>query len=100
MVATAIALMNNNSVFLIVIYAWTLLGISFAPLIIILSMDKKITVKTYVIGLIFGIVSFVLINYYGVNEFIYAGFIPFCLNFSYVYLRSQKNKPYLLSKKE
>ena len=99
-VATAIALMNNNSVFLIVIYAWTLLGISFAPLIIILSMDKKITVKTYVIGLIFGIVSFVLINYYGVNEFIYAGFIPFCLNFSYVYLRSQKNKPYLLSKKE
>ena len=47
LISTTIALLNNNSVFLIVIYAWTLLGISFAPLIIILSMDKTITVKTY-----------------------------------------------------
>jgi len=55
-------------------------------------MGKKITVKTYVIGLIIGIVSFLIINHYDINKFIYGGFIPFCLNFSYVYLKSQKNK--------
>ena len=89
LISTTIALLNINSVFLIFIYAWTLLGISFAPLIIILSMDKTITVKTYLIGLIIGIVSFFIINYYGVNKFIYSGFIPFCLNLSYVYLKRQ-----------
>ncbi len=26
---------------------------------------------------------------YDINKFIYAGFIPFCLNFSYVYLKRQ-----------
>ena len=89
LVSTAIALMNNNSVFLIVIYAWTLLGISFAPLIIILSMGKKITTKTYIIGLIIGIVSFFVINYFGINNYIYAGFIPFCLNYCFIYLRRE-----------
>tara|TARA_B110000967_G_C18829223_1_gene533111 strand:- start:644 stop:1522 length:879 start_codon:yes stop_codon:yes gene_type:complete len=89
LVSTAIALMNNNSVFLIVIYAWTLLGISFAPLIIILSMGKKITAKTYIIGLIIGIVSFFVINYFGINNYIYAGFIPFCLNYCFIYLRRE-----------
>jgi SSS family transporter len=88
--STAIALMNSSSVFLVVIYAWTLLGISFAPLIIILSIGGEITIKTYMIGLIIGVVSFLLINHYDINKFIYAGFIPFCLNFSYVYLSQKK----------
>ena len=87
LLSATIALLNNNSVFLIVIYAWTLLGISFAPLIIILSMGKMITEKTYLIGLLIGVVSFFVINHYGINKFIYAGFIPFCLNLSYVYLQ-------------
>jgi sodium/proline symporter len=89
LIATTIALLNNNSVFSIVIYAWTLLGISFAPLIIILSMGNSIEVKTYMVGLLIGIVSFFLINHYGINKFIYAGFIPFSLNLSYIYLKRQ-----------
>ena len=88
LISTTIALLNNNSVFSIVIYAWTLLGISFAPLIIILSTGKTITTKTYLIGSLIGIISFFVINHYGINKFIYAGFIPFCLNLSYIY----KNK--------
>ena len=89
LISTAIALHNNNSVFLIVIYAWTLLGISFAPLIIILSMEETITVKTYLIGLIIGIVSFFVINFFGISKFIYAGFIPFSLNLFFIYLKRQ-----------
>ena len=89
LISTTIALMNNNSVFQVVIYAWTLLGISFAPLIIILSMGGKITIKTYMIGLIIGTISFFIINYYEINKFIYAGFIPFCINLSYIYLKRQ-----------
>tara|TARA_B110000967_G_scaffold205676_1_gene250724 strand:- start:497 stop:1876 length:1380 start_codon:yes stop_codon:yes gene_type:complete len=91
LLSTAIAVMNNNSVFVIVIYAWTLLGICFSPLIIILSMGKTITTRTYFIGLFIGIISFFAINYYEINKFIYSGFIPFCLNISYVYLRRQRN---------
>ena len=87
--AAAIALINNNSVFQIVIYAWTLLGITFAPLIIILSMNDKISIKNYMIGVVIGTVSFFLINYYDISKFIYAGFIPFILNLSYVYLQRQ-----------
>ena len=90
LISTTIALLNNNSVFSIVIYAWTLLGISFAPLIIILSTGKTITTKTYLIGLLIGIISFFVINHYGINKFIYAGFIPFCLNLSYIYLKRQR----------
>ena len=87
--AAAIALINNNSVFHIVIYAWTLLGITFAPLIIILSMNDKISIKNYMIGVVIGTVSFFIINYYDISKFIYAGFIPFILNLSYVYLQRQ-----------
>jgi len=90
LISTTIALLNNNSVFSIVIYAWTLLGISFAPLIIILSKGKTVTTKTYLIGLLIGIISFFVINHYGINKFIYAGFIPFCLNLSYIYLKRQR----------
>jgi len=88
--AAAIALVNNHSVFLIVVYAWTLLGISFAPLLIILSIGRTITVKTYLIGLLIGLVSFFIINHFGINRFVYAGFIPFCLNLFYVYMLKQK----------
>lgn len=92
LIATAIALFNNNSVFMIVIYAWTLLGITFAPLIIILSMGKKVTTITYITGVVIGLVSFFGINHYEINKFIYAGFIPFCLNLSYLYLKRQAQK--------
>lgn len=88
--AAAIALVNNHSVFLIVVYAWTLLGISFAPLLIILSIGRTITVKTYLIGLLIGLVSFFIINHFGINRFVYAGFIPFCLNLFYVYMLRYK----------
>ncbi|MDG2252911.1 MAG: hypothetical protein P8K73_04630 [Methylophilaceae bacterium] len=77
---------------MIVIYAWTLLGITFAPLIIILSMGKKVTTITYITGVVIGLVSFFGINHYEINKFIYAGFIPFCLNLSYLYLKRQTQK--------
>jgi hypothetical protein len=70
--------------------SWTLLGISFAPLLIILSIGRTITVKTYLIGLLIGLVSFFIINHFGINRFVYAGFIPFCLNLFYVYMLRYK----------
>lgn len=87
-----ISLFNNDSVFLIVVYAWTLLGISFAPLIIVLASECTISFKDFLIGLLIGYLTLYVVNHYSINNLIYSGFIPFCTNLFYLWLKRTQIK--------
>lgn len=69
--ATGIALSSNQSVFALVLDAWGLLGSAFAPLLLGLSLNLKITQKTAIITILSGISVFILFSQTGWLSFIY-----------------------------
>ncbi|MPQ77259.1 sodium/proline symporter [Hydrogenovibrio sp. JE_KL2] len=63
-VAVLIAISNNQTVFKMVLDAWGLLGSAFGPLIIWLSLDKRVTQNQAILMILSGITVFVLFSYF------------------------------------
>jgi len=71
--ALIIALSGNQSVFNLVIFSWSGLGASFAPLLIIYALGKRPTQTTAIIMMITGILIVIIWRQLGWHTYIYEG---------------------------
>ena len=71
--ALLLALSNNQSVFSLVILAWSALASAFAPLLIVLCMGRKPTQTTSVTAVIIGLLTALLWRYLGWHDMVYEG---------------------------
>ncbi|MGL1901612.1 MAG: sodium/proline symporter [Fibrobacterales bacterium] len=69
-----LALMNNQSVFDIVIMSWSVLGSAFSPLLIVLALGKKPSEATSLSAIFVGVLTVVLWRYFGLQGMIFEGF--------------------------
>lgn len=72
--ALLLALSNNQSVFTLVILAWSALASAFAPLLIVLCLGVFPSQKTSMVALISGLCTALLWRYLGWQTAIYEGF--------------------------
>ena len=88
MLALTIALIGGNSVFSLVVVAWSVLGSAFAPLIIIYALGGKPSELTAIMMVVIAIVSLAIWKYLGFGDFMYeiapgmiAGFIVYAISY-------------------
>ena len=73
LLALVIALSGNQSVFNLVIFAWSGLGASFAPLLIVYALGKRPTQFTAITMMITGILTVIIWRQLGWHTYIYEG---------------------------
>jgi len=71
--ALILAFSNNQSVFSLVIMAWSALASAFAPLLITLCLGRKPTQATSIIAVLVGLGVALLWRYLGWQEMVYEG---------------------------
>jgi sodium/proline symporter len=79
-----IALINSGSVFSIVVFSWTILGFLLTPLLIMISLNKLISLKHFVISAILSTMVFYIVNKSAFFEGIYLGVFPFVVSLIYL----------------
>ena len=85
-----IALINSGSVFSIVVFSWTVLGFLLTPLLIMISLNKTINAKHFVISGIISTIVFYIVNKSVFFEGIYIGIFPFVVNLIYLHFFLKK----------
>jgi SSS family transporter len=70
-VATGIALSDNQTVFQLVLLSWALLASAFVPLIIVYSFGQKPSEKLSILMVISGISALLIWRYFGLNTLVY-----------------------------
>ena len=85
-----IALINNGSVFSIVVFSWTILGFLLTPLLIMISLNKSISTKDFVISALLSTTVFYVVNQYTSFDGLYLGIFPFFVSLIYLYLVEKK----------
>ena len=85
-----IALINSGSVFSIVVFSWTVLGFLLTPLLIMISLNKTINAKHFVISGIISTMVFYIVNKSVFFEGIYIGIFPFVVNLIYLHFFLKK----------
>ena len=85
-----IALINSGSVFSIVVFSWTVLGFLLTPLLIMISLNKTINAKHFVISGIISTMVFYILNKSVFFEGIYLGIFPFVINLIYLHFFLKK----------
>ena len=85
-----IALINSGSVFSIVVFSWTILGFLLTPLLIMISLNKSVNTKHFVISAILSTMVFYIVNKSVFFEGIYLGIFPFVVNLIYLHFFSKK----------
>jgi len=71
--ALMLALSNNQSVFSLVIMAWSALASAFAPLLITLCLGRKPSQTTSIIAVLAGLSIALLWRYLGLHDMVYEG---------------------------
>lgn len=79
-----IALINSGSVFSIVVFSWTILGYLLTPLLVMISLNKLISLKHFVISAILSTMVFYIVNNSVFFEGIYLGLFPFAVSLIYL----------------
>jgi len=79
-----IALINSGSVFSIVVFSWTILGFLLTPLLIMISLNKSVNTKHFVISAILSTMVFYIVNKSVFFEGIYLGIFPFVVSLIYL----------------
>lgn len=74
LVALGLALNANDSVFNLVIMAWSGLGSAFVPLLLILCLGAKPTQSTSILMLMAGFFGAYAWRHFGLNSYVYEGF--------------------------
>lgn len=84
--ALMIALFGSNSVFALVMIAWSALGSAFAPLLTVYSLKRKVSENVAISMMLSGLIVMIIWKYLGLDRIIYevapgmlAGFIPYFL---------------------
>ncbi len=90
--ALFIALSGNQSVFDIVIFAWSGLGASFAPLLIVYTLGKRPGESTILFMMISGVLTIILWRQLGWHQYIYEGMPGILCGLSVYYLSAAINK--------
>ena len=85
-----IALINNGSVFSIVVFSWTILGFLLTPLLIMISLNKSISTKDFVVSALLSTTVFYVVNQYTSFDGVYLGIFPFFVSLIYLYLVEKK----------
>ncbi|NCV38108.1 MAG: sodium/proline symporter [Betaproteobacteria bacterium] len=85
-----IALINSGSVFSIVVFSWTILGFLLTPLLIMISLNKSISTKNFVISALLSTTVFYVVNQYTSFDGVYLGIFPFFVSLIYLYLVEKK----------
>lgn len=85
-----IALINSGSVFSIVVFSWTILGFLLTPLLIMISLNKSISTKDFVISALLSTTVFYVVNQYTTFDGVYLGIFPFFVSLIYLYLVEKK----------
>ena len=85
-----IALINSGSVFSIVVFSWTILGFLLTPLLIMISLNKLISTKDFVISALLSTTIFYVVNQYAPFDGVYLGIFPFFVSLIYLYLVEKK----------
>jgi sodium/proline symporter len=85
-----IALINSGTVFSIVVFSWTILGFLLAPLLVMISLNKLISLKHFVISAILSTIVFYFVNNCIFLEGIYLGLFPFVVSLIYLKLFLKK----------
>ena len=85
-----IALINSGSVFSIVVFSWTILGFLLTPLLIMISFNKSINTKHFVISAILSTMVFYIVNKSVFFEGIYLGIFPFVVSLIYLHFFLKK----------
>ena len=88
--AIIIALINSGSVFSIVVFSWTILGFLLTPLLIMISLNKSISTKQFVISALLSTTVFYVVNQYTTFDGVYLGIFPFFVSLIYLYLVKKK----------
>ena len=88
--AIIIALINSGSVFSIVVFSWTILGFLLTPLLIMISLNKSISTKQFVISALLSTTVFYVVNQYTSFDGVYLGIFPFFVSLIYLYLVKKK----------
>ena len=93
MIVLLISLLNNASVFSIVVFAWTLLGISFTPILILLATGFRVRFNIFLAGISLAIATYMVCEFFELNQTLYSGFLPFLLNLAFLFFaREKENK--------
>jgi hypothetical protein len=79
-----IALINSGSVFSIVVFSWTILGFLLTPLLIMISLNKSISTKDFVISALLSTTVFYVVNQYTSFDGLYLGIFPFFVSLIYL----------------
>ena len=72
-IALALALANNQSVFSLVILAWSALASAFAPLLIVLCLGKRPNQATSLVAIVAGLAVVFVWRLLGWEQFLYEG---------------------------
>lgn len=92
-----LALSNNQSVFSLVILAWSALASAFAPLLIMLCLGKNPNESTSIIAVVIGLSTALLWRYFGWHSMVYEGLPGVLLGLLYLSV-SAKSSPTLAPK--
>ena len=92
-----LALSNNQSVFSLVILAWSALASAFAPLLIMLCLGKNPNESTSIIAVVIGFSTALLWRYFGWHSMVYEGLPGVLLGLLYLSV-SAKSSPTLAPK--
>ena len=85
-----IALINSGSAFSIVVFSWTILGFLLTPLLIMISLNKSVNTKHFVISAILSTMVFYIVNKSVFFEGIYLGIFPFVVSLIYLHFFLKK----------
>lgn len=84
--ALTIALIDNQSVFSLVMYGWLALACSFTPVIVIYSIDKKPSEFLLISTMLVGLITMLIWRYFGYGDFLYEAGIAIPLALIYYFI--------------
>ncbi len=92
-IALLIALFGSNSVYSLVLIAWSCLGASFAPILTLLALNKKISENTTLAMMVGGFSTVLIWRYFGfnlqVNEALPAILVGFLVYFADIFFNNK-----------
>ena len=89
--AILIALIDNANVFSVVVFSWTVLGFIFTPVIIMIALSRKITLKHFYVCSLLALVIFCIKTEFNYFNDIYSGLPPFIFSLLYYQLLLKKS---------
>ncbi|SMF39223.1 sodium/proline symporter [Alteromonadaceae bacterium Bs31] len=88
--ALLLALTNKQSVFSLVILAWSGLASAFAPLLLVLCLGRKPSQTASIIGCLVGLSCALAWRFMGWHSFVYEGFPAIVLGFIFIWVLSRR----------